>query len=43
MVSTVSTPDASGALAFFIIQIVIQIIAMLVAIELAFGLFREKE
>lgn len=38
-----STADASGALAFFIIQIVVQIIVMLIAIGLAFGLLREKE
>jgi len=42
-VFTVGTLDAGGALAFFVIQIIIQIIAMLIAIELVFGLFREKE
>ncbi len=36
-------PGTGDALAFFIIQIIVQIIMLIIGIELAYGLLKEKE
>ncbi len=38
-----SPPDISSAIAFFVGQIVFQVVVMIIAIALAFGLTKEKE